>query len=420
MTHTVKHFSLNHIAGTELRVLADVETGVLPVVEAEEAVIRGYAQLELWPHQCVSLFILRDLQPLVRQLGRGTGSESLQVHRRIDPLGPGAESPSRRSLPPGGAEGLDHRPVVNVYDLADSSACHVFVNQRAMAKEGYWDDPVAIKALLAHEHAHPLAENDTTRASRRLQMELSLELASPVLATPGSRRMVSPSEASEAAPPRAPLTTGREHGRREQAPQAVAGPSGTSDGHYAADWHNKIHRLVALMADKLCLYAPREIFANELTIRSGFGDALLHLDELNVANASRSVSGRGELREQLEGEVSRQSLTAAGADALLLVGDMKGYLDLALEVAPFYRAGREGAARQLEAVLETNVFPHLEPEVPRAYGALREAYIALRAELTPSDFVAWAEGVLKVLAESLAEKGLNLEYRLRKAEGGST
>lgn len=415
MTRTVKHFSLNRIAGTELRVLADVETGVLPVIEAEEAVIRGYAQQELWPHRFVTLFVLRDLQPLVRQLGRNAGSGSLQVRRRIDPLEPGAESTSGPSLPPGGAEGLNHRPMVNVYDLADPLTCHVFVNQRAMAKEGYWDDPVAIKALLAHEHAHPLAQNGTIRASRRVQMELSLELASPVLATPQSRRMVSPSGANEAAP-RAPLTTVREHGRRDQTPEGVAGPSGPSSGGQAVDWHNQIHRLVTLVADKLSLYAPREIFANELTIRSGFGDALLHLDGLNVANASRSVSGRAELREQMEGEVSRQNLTSVAADVLLLVGDMKGYLDLALEVAPFYRAGREGAARQLEAVLGTDVFPHLEPEVPRAYSALREAYIALGAELTRHDFMGWAERVLEILAESLADKGLILEPRLRTAE----
>ena len=46
MARTVKHFSLHRIAGTELRVVADVEDGVLPVIQVEEVVIRGYAGTE--------------------------------------------------------------------------------------------------------------------------------------------------------------------------------------------------------------------------------------------------------------------------------------------------------------------------------------------------------------------------------------
>ncbi|MDO9065990.1 MAG: hypothetical protein Q7U96_02780, partial [Chloroflexota bacterium] len=68
MARTIKHFSLHRIAGTELRVVADVEEGTLPVVQAEETVLRRYVQREAWPHRWVTLFILQDLQPLVRQL----------------------------------------------------------------------------------------------------------------------------------------------------------------------------------------------------------------------------------------------------------------------------------------------------------------------------------------------------------------
>jgi len=364
MARTVKHFSLHRIGGTELRVVADVEVGVLPVVQVEEAVIRGYAQQRLWPHRWVTLFVLQDLQPLVRQL---TPTPPL-------PLPGGGSEGEGSALPPGGAAALDQRPVVNVYDLADPSGCHVFVNQQAMVKEGYWDDPLAIRGLLAHEHAHPLAENETTQASRRLQVELSME-----------------------------------------PPPSDTGP-GAHDRRWTAERQDKIHRLLTLLADKLCLYAPREVFANEVTIRSGFGEALFHLDRRTVDNARRSVAGREELRRQLQQEVIQGNLTPAAADVLLLIGDLKGYLDLALETAPFYRTGGESEAQELEKVLETAVFPHLEPQVARAYTAMREQYIALCAGLTLPELTAWGEGVLNVLVEALAEKGLILHYVIRNTE----
>jgi len=346
MARTVKHFSLHRVAGTELRVVADVETGVLPVIQVEEAVIRGYTQQGIWSHRWVTLLVLQDLQPLVRQLASTP-----------PPWPPKVEGNG------GLTAALDHRPVVNVYDLADPAGCHVFVNRQAMVKESYWDDPVAIRGLLAHEHAHPLAENKVTRASRQLKLVLSPQ--SEVLSLQSS------------------------------------------------DLGLRTKDLLTLLADKLCLYAPREVFANEVTIRSGFGEALLHLDRHNVANASRSVAGRKDLCQQLQQEVTRQNLTPKAADLLLLIGDLKGYLDLALEVAPFYRTGRESDAQELEAVLEAEVFPHLEPQVPRAYTTLREQYIALRADLTPPELMAWGEGVLNILAEALAEKGLTLRYRLQ-------
>jgi len=336
----------------------------------EEAVIRGYAQGGLWPHRWVTLFILRDLQPLIRQLRPVADPSSL--------------SSSGRSLPTGAAAALDDRPVVNVYDLADPAGCHVFVNRQAMKKEGYWDDPLAIRALLAHEHAHPLAENETINSSRCLQLDLSLEDPQQDAYNPSTVVLKEP-----------------------------------LDGlRWPGDRHEKVHRLLTLLADKLCLYAPREVFANEMTIRCGFGKALLHLDRHNVASASRSVAGREELSQQLAGEVTQGNLTSTAADVLLLIGDLKGYLDLALEVVSFYRTGWESEARELESALETAVFPYLEPQVIRAYAALRELYSALRANLRPSDFRAWGEGVLSVLTEVLAEKGLRMHFRLRMANAG--
>jgi hypothetical protein len=342
MARTVKHFSLHRIAGTELRVISDVDAGVLPLIQMEETVIRGYAQRGIWPHHWVTLFVLHDLQPLVRQLRSGA------------------------DLPLGEAATLDHRPVVNVYDLADPEGCHIFVNQQAMMKAGYWDDSLALKGLLAHEHAHPLAENETTRITRQMQLEVSL--------------------------------------------------ADSSQQPAASSYQSRIHRLLIVLADKICLYAPREIFANEITIQSGFGGDLLHLDRRNVTDARRSVAGREELCSQLQQEVIQGKLSPATADALLLIGDLSGYLDLALETAPFYRTGRESDARELEVVLETAIFPLLEPQVGQAYTDLCHQYIALRADMGPSELVAWGEEVLSILTRVLAERGLILQCHLQMAD----
>ena len=343
MPRTVKHFSLHRIDATELQVVSDIEVGALPVIEAEETVIRGYMQQDSWPHREVTLFILQDLEPLVRQLRAGA------------------------ELPPGGAAALEYRPVVNAYDLADLTACHVFINWQVMKREGYADDPLAIQGLLAHEHAHPLAENETTRASRCLQVQLAVER----------------------------LPDGR---------------------LWTQDRQDKIHRLLVLLAEKLCVYAPREVFANEMTIRSGFGQALLHLDERTVANAQRSLAGREDLRGQLRQEVDQGTLTSAAVALLLLIGDLRGYVDLALEVAPFCRTGRQAEARRIEMVLEDQLFPHLEPEVPGAYHKLRDQYVALEADLTPAELVAWGDQVLAGLGQTLAEKDLIVQYCLQVAD----
>ncbi|OGO05773.1 MAG: hypothetical protein A2Y73_07365 [Chloroflexi bacterium RBG_13_56_8] len=356
MSRSVTHFSLHRIAGTELRVVSDVVSGVLPVIEQEEMVIRRYAQLESWPHRWVTLFILQDLQPLIRQLGGG----------------------SEANFPPGGAEGLAYRPVVNIYDLADPSGCHVFINRQAMEKESYWGDGLAVPALLAHEHAHPLAENDTTRAVRRLGVQIETRIEQSMLQ----------SEARE---------------------EKIASDS--------ADLSSRVYSLLSLLVDKLCLYAPRELFANEMTIRSGFGEGLTHLVKLNLANAVKGVTGREDLRHQLQTRVSRGNLTSAMADLLLLIGDLKGYLDLALDVVPFYRVGQEARARELEATLEVGVFPYLRPEVGQAYAELREEYIMLRPDLTVDQLKPWGRGVIDSIAKTLHEEGLILAYRLEVAEG---
>jgi hypothetical protein len=255
---------------------------------------------------------------------------------------------------------------VNVYDLDNPTACHIFVNQQAMEKEGYWDDHEAVKALLAHEHAHPLSECETTRSARRLKADLSTE----------STRPLSPSEDED------------------------------------SGWQGKVDRLLALIVDKLCLYAPREVFANDATIEGSFSASLLHLDKKNVLSAAEGLRSRGTLRQMLQDEVETGSLTPAGADLLLAIADMKGYLDLAMETASFYRQSKVAEARELEEILLAQVMPHLDPQVAEAYPKLRDAYTGLPDDASPEALVQLERALIGILAEVLNQKGLRLECRL--------
>jgi hypothetical protein len=343
--HTIRHFALHRIRDVELRVISDIEEGVIGITEVEEAVLRQYAGQPDWPHRVVSLFVLSDLSPLQRQLV------------------------ATAKLPPGGVEGLGLRPVVNLYDLADLGVCHVFVNQTAMAKEGYWGDRLAETTLLAHEHGHPLAENVTTRALRRLSVTLELICREPV-STTAARNQV-------------------------------------SDG-ISNEWEAKLLRLLQLLADKLCAYAPREVFTNDVVLRSGFSDALYHLDLLNVQNAAKGVLARPAL---VAGLAAEPALTATGRAAFLAVADLKAHLDLALEIASFRRLGRADLAIALEQVLEREVFPHLVPEVAVAYTMLSSLYRYLPAEMPPAELIAFAERVVAALTHALLPYEVLLDAR---------
>ncbi len=348
MSRTVKHFSLHRIASTELRVFSDVEDGVLPLIQVEEATIQEYAKSPTWPHRWISLFILQDLQPLVRQLHQGDR--------------PGGLAPSTKySFSPADVAALSERPIVNLYDLADLSTLNIFVNHREMLAQDYWQDMLALKGLFAHEHAHPLAENETTRSSRQVKLE-------------------------------------------------IAGDSSPVEG--IGDRKTRIVRVLAALANKLGLLAAREIFANQVTIQNGFAGALFYLNSRNLENARTSVGDRQELARRLRQELAASDLTREGGDLLLLVGDLNGYLPLALEVAPFYRTGREKDAKSLEEALETAVFPLLDPLAVRTFYALRDLYTALPDNLSLPDARTWISEVLDVLFEGVAEKGMTLPYRL--------
>ena len=336
MPRTIKHFSLDRIDGTELRVAADTDGGVLRLIEVEEEVIRAYIRHGTWAHEWVTLFILQDFAPLVGQLEQAG------------------------DLPPGGQEAIEQRPVVNIYDLADLSGCRVFMNRRQMEAADYWDDLQAVRALLAHEHAHPLAECPTTRASRRLKLELS----------EGNLRS------------------------------------------FLGDRTDEIMRVLSSVARKLCLDSPREVLANDLAIQSGFGDALLHLDKRNVANAAAGMIWRKQVERALQAEVAETRLTPAAANLLMIVGDVQGYLELAIETAPFYRAGRAEGGHELEFVLQEEVLPKLRPGVGAAYIALRERYEALETEMSASALVEWGDGVCGAIGGLLTSEGAQIEHRL--------
>lgn len=331
MPRAIKHFDLHNVEGTDLRVVSDVESGVLAVIAAEDEVVRRYARRGLWRHDWVDLFILQDLRVLAEQLAGAGG------------------------LPPGGPPALDRRPVVNAFDLADLSGCHVFVNHKVMVEEGYWEDPPAVRALLAHEHAHPLSENATVAASRALRVQSS----------------------------HVPATEGL--------------PS--------------LEGLAAALVEKLCCYGPREVFANDLTVAL-CADDLFHLDRLVMAAAARGVLGRSVLVDHLKDEVTEGQISQRRAALALLLGDLRSSLDLAMETAPFYRAERLDQAADLEATLFQQVFPALEPAAEGTYRAVRDLYIQLDADLRDAALASWANRMLDLLQGVLREWGLELDLSL--------
>jgi hypothetical protein len=348
MTRMAKHLSLHRIDGTELRVVSDVAMGILSVIQAEEDVIRQYQAVAPWPHHWVTLFILQDMQPLTRQLRSRDGA-----------------TPALSSLPPGGAEALEARPVVNAYDLAAPSNCHVFVNQRAMQLAGYWEDALAVRALLAHEHAHPMAENDTVRASRQFRLETS---------TPTAME------------------------------GELTGPTA------------QIARQATLLAEELLLYGPREVAANELALRCGFAGALFHLDRCGVAAARQALAGREELKRRLQHEQHSGRLTASEAGALLLLADLQSYAHWTFEVAAFDRANEDRFARELETVLWLDVFPQLAPEVSPLYMALAAQYRDLRPDYTGDEYSTWGQNLLQMLSQAIAAHGIDLHLSLCHAQ----
>lgn len=341
MSNAIEHFSRTSIDGTTLQVMADAQQGLARLIEEEQSVIRHYARLGNWPHKRVNMFVIENLKPLVAQIKRTTAVSSIV------------------------AEDVDCRPMVNVYDAADLSECAVFVNRGMLERDGTWCDDLALRALLAHEHGHPLSENETVHAARELAVEVSED-----------------GEASKAA----------------------------------------VGEILHLLADQVCLHAPQEVFANEIAIRAGFGSALFHLNRDAVAKSRLGVSKRPTLVQSLDKRVAHGKLSADHAAALLLVGDLQAHLGFALETAAYLRAGHPREAKGLEEALSEGVWVHLDPAAKRLYETLREHYRCLKVDLTPAQTKAWAGEAVAFLADVLRQKNLPIRFKVirKRAEPKQT
>lgn len=334
MSNAIEHFSRYRVENTTLQVMADLQRDLDRLIHEEQSVIRHYVRLGNWPHKQVNMFVLENLQPLVAQIKGATELSSVI------------------------ANDIDRRPMVNVYDAADLTECAVFVNRGALERDGVWHDDVALRALLAHEHGHPLAENETVRVAREFSVEVVVE---------------------------------------SQASKAAVGP------------------VLHLLADRLCVHAPQEVFANEIAIRASFGHALFHLDRGVIAKAKLGVSKRPSLAQSLEQQVLQRKLSADQAAALLLVGDLQAHLPFALETAPFLRAERRQEAEALEAALIEGVLSHLDPAARPLYEKFRDHYLKLRTDLTSAEMKAWSSEALGFLAGALQQRNLRVRFEMVRA-----
>jgi hypothetical protein len=330
MTNAIEHFSRHRVENTILQVMADRPCDVDRLIREEEAVIRHYVRLGNWPHQRVNMFVLEDLQPLVLQI-KGATALSTVV-----------------------ANDIDRRPMVNVYDADDLAECAVFVNRGALEHDGLWHDDVALRGLLAHEHGHPLAENETVQAARALSVKVTVD-----------------------------------------------GPIATA-----------VAPVIDLLADRMCVHAPQEVFANEMAVRAGFGNALFHLDRKMVDKAKLSVVWRSSLAQNLEQRVVARKLSAEHAAALLLVGDLQAHLVFALEIAPFLRAERRHQAEALEAALVEGVLSHVDPAALSLYEQCRDHYLLLRTDWTAGETKKWSGEALDILSGGLRKQHLQVRFAL--------
>lgn len=337
MSNAIEHFSRYRVENTTLQVMADLQGDLDRLIHEAQSVIRHYVQLGNWPHKQVNMFVLENLQPLVAQIKGATELSSVI------------------------ANDIDRRPMVNVYDSADLTECAVFVNRGALERDGVWHDDIAIRALLAHEHGHPLAENETVRRARELSVEVVVE-----------------SRSSKAA----------------------------------------VGEILHLLADRLCVHAPQEVFANEIAIRAGFGSALFHLDRGVIDKARLGVSKRPSLAQGLKQQVLERNLSADQAAALLLVGDLQAHLPFALETAPFLRVARSQQAQSLDAALVKGVLAHLDPAVTPLYEEIRDHCLRLKADFTAAEMMTWGNEVLGFLVDALRQRNLPVHFELVRARSG--
>lgn len=367
-SHPTKYLSIHRLEGVELRVVADhqvaddpvtgQEDEILALIEVESQVLNRLAQEAQWPHRTVTLFILADLTSLQKQL---QALDRRPVGDQLDQMG----------------DLLVH-PVVNMYDLANPITCHVFVNRQAMITAGYWNDRLALQGLLAHEHAHPLAECAATKAVRQLQLTLELQLTQPW----------SP-----------PIQSGK--------------GNALGQGQHVPPWAEHAQRQLNALVQTLVLLGPREVFTNEIALATGFVQPMLYLDRQNVQNLMAALAYRPTLQRQLAEAVRANRLSLTGAAALSLIGDLQAHLAMAMEVAAFQRQGERVASTELLVQLEKDVFAKLDPLVGPLFQKLCASYVRLPTTASPLEMAKFAEEQLALLARTLSQRSLQLTVQVK-------
>ena len=349
MTDVLQHVSRHRVGPTMVHLIADSAERLPTLLALEKRVIERFRRDRNWKHRWITLFVLEDLDPLLTQMRR---------------LG---------DLPDGEAAFLHDRPMVNVYRTDDPRDCAIFVNRRVMVETGFWNDDLAIVALLAHEHAHPLAECRTTASCRLF----------------------------------------RSHWRVAGWPDADARDTENREAVTPGPWPGQLgdpraaaRDALQVLGRKLCLHGPQEVLTNEYMIRRGFAEALWHLDRRSIAAATDALGKRATLWRGLERAVAAGRVKPDDVAALGLIGDLQACATLTLEIAPFLRANRYRGARALEARLVQSVLPKVEPEVAQVYRGLRDLFASLRRDLGPAAFETWCRDAGGLLSDALRTKGV--------------
>ena len=350
MARAVPQVLRHRSTSTKLQVVCDSSTGLEAFAAIEKKVIGGFERHGHWPHKQVNLFVFETLQPLVEQIKQATAAAA---HGRPRP---GALAKTRAEVSRH-IEELDRKPMVHVYNLANLAECSVFVNRRRMIALDLWDDELALEALLAHEHAHPLAENETTRAARGLKARVT----------------------------------------------ATALPEGLESQE------KQLCHSAETIVEELCLHAPHEVLANELAIRAGFGEALFHLDCLGLTDGRAGMAEHAALKAKLAAEVKTGRLSKKGMALTLSMASIEAHVRMALESAAFARAGDPVHAAALDSLVEEEVFKHVEPEASALYQFYCARYAALKPDLDVDAVRAWMLESCSPLIDALSKRGASFK-----------
>ena len=363
MTDVLQHVSRHRVGPTMVHLIADSSERLSTLLALERQVIERFRRDRAWKHRWITLFVLEDLEPLLAQMRR---------------LG---------DLPDGEAAFLHGRPMVNVYRVDDPRDYAIFVNRRVMVESGFWNDDLAVQALLAHEHAHPLTECRTTASARRLR----------------SRWRVA--------------------GWPDMQPGAGSTQEDRRDGERLADIGDPRAAgcdALRMLGQKLCLHGPQEVLANEFVIRRGFAEALWHLDRCSIAAAANALAKRDALWRGLDRAAAAGRLKREDVGALGLIGDLQVCATLALETAPFLRANRAQGGQALEARLIQSVFPRVEPEVASLYRGLRDLFVSLRRDFGPDALKTWCRDAGDLLTAAMRNKSVAVTMEIVDRETAST